>query len=74
MMLETILSFDNSVVMPIRASNQDEIPTIVDGSRAVLPFMIIAEDEQEGNPFVNLPVHWRVTKSRTAFRFALCYF
>ena len=70
MMLETIFSFDNSVIRPVRASDQSEV-RINDGGSSVLPFLIKAEDVQEGNTFQNLPVEWKIDGNRTAFRYGL---
>jgi len=69
-MLETTFSFDNSIISPVRASNSADV-TITDGGSSVHPFLIIAEDVQEGNPFLPLPVEWVVDGNRTAFRFGM---
>jgi len=70
MILDTTFSFDNTIIRPISANNQAEIEPIQNMGNTALPFRMLVED-QVGNPFVNLPVRWRVNGNRTAFNFGI---
>ena len=70
-MINTVVSYDNTIIRPVVSMNYAELPTPIDNtSTTTAPFKVLAVDD-DYSAFAPLLYGWKVVTNRTAFEYGV---